>query len=188
MVEECSWATLITISMPLLPTTRKLVNCLALLRGSTLNVIPIIRPCVEWQLLDACCGFNVRVKTDSSKRKWSDPAQFLVAISEEREPARAMRGAGLHAHALSYGFLSDSLDFSVSYSHLRRFIVGDKNITVGTLGEWRDAIIAGLNPYASKQQRHFFGTVLIYFEHEGLGDLWSEHVKQMQSDGTFILR
>lgn len=99
-----------------------------------------------------------------------------------------MRRAGMLAHALSYGFLSDSLDFSVSYSHLRRFIIGDKNITVGTLGEWRDAIIAGLNSYAGKQQRHFFGTVLIYFEHEGLGDLFSEYTKHMQPDGTFTLR
>jgi len=143
---------------------------------------------VEWQLLDTCCGINVRAKTDASKRKWSEAAQFLIAISEEREPARAMRGAGLHAHSLSYGFLSDSLDFSVSYSHLRRFIIGDKNITVGTLGEWRDAIIAGLNPYVSKQQRHYLGTCLIYFEHEGLGSLFEEYTKHMESDGTFTLR
>jgi len=153
-----------------------------------MHIIPVIRPNIEWQLLDSVCELNVRHKTDRSKRKWSDPAQFLVAISDEGNPATALRRAGLLAHSLSYGFLSDSLDFSLGYSHLRRYVIADKNITVGTLAEWHGAIVAGLNLYASTQQRQYFGTILIYLEHEGLSDLFCEYIKYMQPDGTFVLK
>lgn len=153
-----------------------------------MNIIPVIRPNIEWQLLDSICELNVRQKTDRSKRKWSDPAQFLVAISDDSNPATALRRAGLLAHSLSYGFLSDSLDFSLGWTHLRRYVIADKNITVGTLAEWQGAIVQGLVEEASKQQRHFLGTILIYFEHEGLGDLFCDQVKHIQPDGTFILR
>lgn len=153
-----------------------------------MNIIPVLRPTIEWQLLDGMCGFNVRAKTDASKRKWTESAQLLVALSGEREPARALRGAGLLAHSLSYGFAIKGYSPVMRGTHIRCYPLGDIVIAVGTLAEWRDCLIAMLREWESTEMRQCLGTIMVYLEHEGLGDLFQEYTKHMQPDGTFILR
>jgi hypothetical protein len=67
--------------------------------------------------------------------------------------------------------------------------VGNLKLAIlsGTLSEWRKSIVYYLRtkPESDSEVRRFYGTMIVFFEQLGLGELWMEFEKNLLSDGTF---
>jgi len=60
-------------------------------------------------------------------------------------------------------------------------------VVSSNLEEWRSAIINGCSDQAGENMRLLFDRILILFENEGLGRLWSNYIKKTLTDTTFKL-
>lgn len=170
----------------------------------TADILPVITPNVSWgELLDNffnLTGKKLTESTDLSSVRLSEPAQTLVAIYSIRaqpiDPLGVLRNClpfvGPH---LTYGFLvvtePDTLMNLKGYTQLdTQYTVNDDGLAVGiitgNLNTWFQTIV-----YASMVQekdcRQLLNKVMLYFEKEGLGNIFDGWAKKNMDDGTFKL-
>ncbi len=138
-------------------------------------------------------------KLDSQGKSTDTTAGYLTILAalknEETEPNIVLEDPG---HLLAHTFYS----FLVACDKATMTELGEQTrlaiqrvesrgicfaVVSGTLEQWRTAIINGCSEQAEFNLRLLFDKILILFEGEGLGKLWSKFAKKTLADQTFKL-
>ena len=163
------------------------------------EVKPIARTAVDWQqfLIAAkeLLGRSLTAELDARNMRTDDLAAYIASLgeleSEGASPASILRAPGYLLGHVSYSFLVVTdrklLYIVAATSDLR--IVGTERCAVisGSLEVWRSAIINGCTGRESMDLRLLYDKCLLYFERDGLGQLWSNYQKVSEPDRTFRL-
>lgn len=166
------------------------------------QILPIIQPAINWTELvksaEAALGYSP-AKYDA-KRPLSEAARFLALAAmfknkADSDAVASLREARSILEHLSFGFLvacdRETIFELMQCTNLQvstnSAITGDSvAIVTGTLAEWRDAIIelSADNTYC---MRLLLDKIFVYFERQGLGELWADYKKQTLKDQTILL-
>lgn len=144
---------------------------------------------IDWTTFLAEAGKNV-MPTGSTK--YNEQLTFILALHSlalaETTPSVDLRAVSAFLDTIQILIMTDfePKNWVMAVKTLR--FPHDKYILMGTLRDWREAIIFNLTDRASKEQCEFFGTIMLEFERHKFGPLWALYSKQMRKDGLFILK
>ena len=142
-------------------------------------------------------GFSISLPQGRDKY---DAPSFLTMLSRMKDSTADMQGTledpGHLLRHINYIFLA-ACDPTTRIDLIQRtplavqFAPTDKGMDIlvisGDLEEWRTAIINCCSNQSPFQTRLLFDQILLLFEGEGLGRLWSQYQKKTMSDQTFQL-
>lgn len=171
-----------------------------------IEVIPLAVPNLDWNaLIQTSVKMLGRSPTrglDAAEQRIGDYRAYVVALTDLLYPGvvphYAMKVANealdhLWYSMMVYGDVSELLGI-IQKADLRIMVCETPSnlklaIVSGTLAEWRRAIQNHLaNAMTGETEvRRFYGTMIVFFEQLGLGELWMNFEKNLLPDGTFEL-
>ncbi len=166
-----------------------------------IEVVPITTTVVNWNqyllIAKQLLNRSISLQLDELGMRPDCVASYLVTIGSllNIEPKEIILGEHSLLRHAAFGFLivADQDTIFSLMSHTQFIVSTTATDTVhrlhvgvvsGDLGQWREAIINGSG---SPALRAFLGKCMIYFEKIGLGSLWHNFYKHIQTDGTFLL-
>jgi hypothetical protein len=172
-----------------------------------IEVIPLAVPNLDWNALIQTSmrvlGRSPTRGLDAAEQRIGDYRAYVVALTDLLSPGVsphfAMQIANEALDHLWYSVMvyasTDELLGLIQGANFRMMsakTVGNLKLAIlsGTLSEWRKSIVYYLRtkPESDSEVRRFYGTMIVFFEQLGLGELWMEFEKNLLSDGTFVLR
>lgn len=147
-------------------------------------------------------GYNPSKSADRHKGVVTDPARFLSILSsfdptDDRTMVEQLRRSANLQRFLHYGFLivADQATIleSIACTDLKhRMFTGVGGTSgayvSGTLGEFKAAVMACCQLTVSPELRALYCRFHLFFETEGLKEIWAGTAKTSQPDKTYILR
>lgn len=168
------------------------------------QIISVTKPSIDLTAFaknaTAVLGFNPLRTTDALGRELSNEARFIAALVSFRDrtedPIKGIRNAGIILRALHYGFLvacdRETVLGVIQSSKLAVITSGtvDQNLAVhisGDLFEWQQTIIELSHDDIPRHTRLLINTIFVWFERNGLGEVFGNYRKVQLKDHTLRL-
>jgi hypothetical protein len=149
---------------------------------------------IDWpSYLIATKSLNVNGILDSKKIPITNPLAFLITLSDLKGLSYNLNNLGSLLQHCFYGFLIETTERKMyeiikeSHLHITTESGNEIGVATGNLAEWHLAIINGCSDTADSEYRRFINQVLLIFEANGLGQLWSNYQKIKLQDLSFSL-
>lgn len=171
-----------------------------------MKIIPLISPDIDMDAFVKACSevlnYSPLSGIDQSTRQFSDPAKFLAGLAgfhnkiNTKTPISAIRDAASLCSHLFYSFLVAATKSTILKSMERTELhhtvaedLDDLQLTVisGTLTQWKQATLECCHADSSHQLRLLYDGFFLYFEKQGLGELWFDTLKKKAPKNTFYL-
>jgi hypothetical protein len=168
------------------------------------KISPLSITQVEWRtyikFVEDVLGFNPAQALGSTVIKLETPAAYLATLDFENQPLDQLRkGAFLNNtfDHLSVSFIAEldheallellqtlpTLDYIVKKARKTYLVILSAKISV-----WYSVVLKALQIGRPIEVREIFQIILIWFDNMGFKDVWAEHERKLQPDGTFILQ
>ncbi len=168
------------------------------------KISPLAITQVEWRtyikFVEDVLGFNPAQALGSTVIKLETPAAYLATLDFENRPLDQLRmGAFLnntfdhvcvsfiaeldHEALLELLQTLPTLDYIVKKARKTYLVVISAKMSI-----WYTAVLNALQLNRPIEVRQIFQIILIWFDNLGFKDVWSEHDRMLQQDGTFILQ
>lgn len=169
------------------------------------NLVPIIIPRVDWAtflgVAGEALGYQPARVADSNPRPLSDAAKFVVVLSSFQDRTISNAISALHGsldllNHLSYSFavyaddetmkqVMERTDLKVAMTEA----VNKERIAVvsGSLKAWYCATLTCCQERQPYNLRLLFDKAVMFFEGNGLAELWHDTRKRTLPDRTFLL-
>ena len=165
-----------------------------------LNVIPITQTKIDWTAFNSrICDYVTDSPYETIRDPISDYRTFLQALTRLSDLESKVILSESIDH-ISFGFILHCNEFLLtrvmSRTRLRVVVAHDPKsisdirtaVVSGTLKEFLHAIQDHLQQKSpSNEERTLYSFLMLYFENQGLGDLWRDWRKIPRKDGTFLL-
>lgn len=166
------------------------------------DAILIQQPAIDFAtflgLAHKMLDYHLSEKADSSRRDLHDGEKFLTCLAamEDRNAHVNVTPDSHLVHHVSFSVLiaiderdmtkvlelCATMPFVVSETMVRGVQMG---VITGTLGQWRDAVVAGCRPNVEHSIRTLFNKILTLFEAVNL-NMWG-HYNRKSVGNTFLL-
>lgn len=170
-----------------------------------MTIVPISLSTVDWasllQATQTALGRNVLAAVDNERRAYSDLAKTIAAYGAFAEPRAKpttliSESTSVLRH-LHFAFLvlaeEEALNevrdrTALAFTTARDCKRGKSFAVVsGTLDQWKVALIESCSPNSTEEVRTLFSGFLVWFDRQGLSEVFQQFSRRSHADGTILL-
>lgn len=167
-------------------------------------ILPLTITQVDWQtyieIVQKVIGKSPTRGLDTARIDIQEPSAFLSTLDLENSPLENLRKGYFknttfdHVSFSFVGIVDKEIILEISNRLPLKILTETSDniqyliILTGNMSDWYRTILIGCSHDVSKQCRILMNQCYVHFSNSGFKEVWSKHIRQQQSDKTFIFK